>query len=903
MREADIEENIVIEGDDAFFDDDDEDDFLLDAMIEDSDANNVSKREEEIIFPPREVSLIDHVASLLSRGSYDSDDGRLSPPTRMVLGGLSPDVEMMDQSGLSSAVHHLSARNIAGFVYVNEATRRFVPAVEVNRNSTVSSQLREIGLEFGEIAGRNLGVEAPEVDVSFREMISTYMGDQKVETQILDDGKQDVYSVGLKPELKMAAAAVMRNLEGYEGAIPQVQTREQLAQLVFLNKARSVLDNKYVKELGLKSPPGIEGIADTTERTVIALAREFSDGFGEMTLEEATAAHARISSTTIGFSADVAKGLKVAESGIFSYQGTAAEIVRRVEEEFGIVIRQGDFGEAYYDSGFNEFIDNLRSLDVPLYQPDKQGVGKNIVRGSIVRLAKALNGDRYKHGETTDRYPLGSTGEVLSGEEVYIDEKGYNYFGLEELERLVLVPTKVEVEYRVGDDVKVVKNLGERRGYGKDGYFYSGKTSRLPLNTEGEVRGVFSGGNQITVRFPSVKWDCHPDELEFVSGQDAEKRIRERDEVRSRVGKLKEGIGKIIDEVNEERKASERKLSEFVGAASLGFASVGFDPEIVRVFFDEYLNDTSDLVEAGVLAKGTVFTRIIEAQDQLNYSKLADKIVSGIEEKMGVVIFPNKKVGNEQSYQEFKKGLADLVMNGFRKVADDGRERLQEGDKVFVTKTTEDYDGRRINAGAVGKYKSGCSDSGRRVHIDLSPKYRSTTCLKRGEVNKLQPAYDVPKTPKTEVEKGSRVKIRRDSRYARESKEVGTVLGDFVHRHNGELFASVRFDNGFQEKYRRSDLEFAEKPKELEGFALLEYRKKIMAAADLYDSIAEEVAPIVEKVEAGLEDAYKVRNNLTVKCIDTLRKMGFDDDKIEDLFSDNLNDTAYIGINKFFGEA
>ena len=65
---------------------------------------------------------------------------------------------------------------------------------------------------------------------------------------------------------------------------------------------------------------------------------------------------------------------------------------------------------------------------------------------------------------------------------------------------------------------------------------------------------------------------------------------------------------------------------------------------------------------------------------------------------------------------------------------------------------------------------------------------------------------------KNEIVKGSRVKLRKDSEYYYLVPDIsGEVISDFDYLYGGEIWARVKFDNGYDEyRFRRKDLELVE---------------------------------------------------------------------------------------------
>ncbi|MBI2045366.1 hypothetical protein HYT23_04880 [Candidatus Pacearchaeota archaeon] len=78
------------------------------------------------------------------------------------------------------------------------------------------------------------------------------------------------------------------------------------------------------------------------------------------------------------------------------------------------------------------------------------------------------------------------------------------------------------MKFREGEDVVIVRNLGERSNFGKNSYYYGGTLRIVPLNTKGKIFRI--EGNKIRVQLNGIGWlgegyhgiYVHPDELDFL---------------------------------------------------------------------------------------------------------------------------------------------------------------------------------------------------------------------------------------------------------------------------------------------------------------------------------------------------------------------------------------------------
>lgn len=89
----------------------------------------------------------------------------------------------------------------------------------------------------------------------------------------------------------------------------------------------------------------------------------------------------------------------------------------------------------------------------------------------------------------------------------------------------------------------------------------------------------------------------------------------------------------------------------------------------------------------------------------------------------------------------------------------------------------------------------------------------------------------------SELKKGAKVRIIKDSEYYHQNKGVGVIIEEFGSRDKG--WAAVNFEDGYSNKYREIDLEVIEKksekvktsPKDIENRFLDEFGKKIRVDA------------------------------------------------------------------------
>lgn len=72
------------------------------------------------------------------------------------------------------------------------------------------------------------------------------------------------------------------------------------------------------------------------------------------------------------------------------------------------------------------------------------------------------------------------------------------------------------MEYKIGQQVRIVKPLGERNGNGKGNYYHGGDIQQMPLGTKAKI-GRIKGINEILLECDDRKkeWYVHPDEIKL----------------------------------------------------------------------------------------------------------------------------------------------------------------------------------------------------------------------------------------------------------------------------------------------------------------------------------------------------------------------------------------------------
>ncbi|MBI2583758.1 MAG: hypothetical protein HYW25_03770 [Candidatus Aenigmarchaeota archaeon] len=200
--------------------------------------------------------------------------------------------------------------------------------------------------------------------------------------------------------------------------------------------------------------------------------------------------------------------------------------------------------------------------------------------GMNVRITRAINGNRYSYGGTTDTVPIGTEASIASvregcrghvpcislrlpsgirakgahgkrrwsvhPDEIEVTVSSFMGFDLENLDesgkeellrrmaegilRGEIGITRTTEPHRPGSRVSI------RRAYHGDAYYHGGSTSVVPLGTEGTIEEVL-GENKICLNVLSGRWHVHPSEIEslecpFISLEKihTSKRIREEAE-------------------------------------------------------------------------------------------------------------------------------------------------------------------------------------------------------------------------------------------------------------------------------------------------------------------------------------------------------------------------------------
>jgi len=198
-----------------------------------------------------------------------------------------------------------------------------------------------------------------------------------------------------------------------------------------------------------------------------------------------------------------------------------------------------------------------------------------------------------------------------------------------------------------------------------------------------------------------------------------------------------------------------------------------------------------------------------------------------------------------------------------------------------------------VPKGAIGTYGKDCGSS---IHANF-PGYHNDKCFRDNmpDFMALEPAFEIPEMPHIELKKDARVTIKRNSEYETDTKPgvIGTILADY-RDNTEERYTKVKFDNGYQNDYRRKDLELVNPLETLEGKKLEVYKVKFAEYEALQTRIEQQLAPLIAKAEEAHATVYQKIDDLTSRTIDAFRSMGIDDARIEELFAERVSNPNYI---------
>ncbi|MBU1975188.1 MAG: hypothetical protein KKG59_02160 [Nanoarchaeota archaeon] len=718
------------------------------------------------------------------------------------------------------------------------------------------------------------------------------------------DRYQEPVFTGFEPGVFMTANITYGLLEGYDEKLRQIRNAEELAQLVFLDKATDLLPRDEAEDIR-KQAKADGDLTKLVTKTIVGLAIKTSESFNGMPLDEAVEKYERVLHSRLAFSQDLATQLEDIRHTRFDYGGMVELIQKGLDERRGIVFSIPRFrGE----QDFIDFKHQLKSLQHKFYQAIEKKAGERFKRGQLLRTIKATHGDTYYNGTSVEELPIGTIGKrdsdgdfVPLRRDLYARITDSELQALEEMKLEPIETTRLRATVINGDAYTVTKK-------GSWGYVQDRTLNRFVIKFE-ETTGV-------DYRDPHPTFDIRKDHVTIEEETDAELAAKNQKIDAERRGIISDidALSSVVEAEMEQLKARKKDLIEG-GVQTL--QAMGIPDGVIRVFYNAHLNDGDEYFGKGIIPDETIFSEIYRQQKQLNYTSLATNVVNVLREKMGVII-QTPRIRGPESYGTFKAHLLDHVLQGYRIAGeekpkprrkdtagtwiDNIKHRLQRktlpvqdetgaqpfarGDPVLLVKEMGSLD-----AGTVGFYKAPCNSHEEGGHDIDVPGIKDNACVGKNIV-KLEKMFEEVVGPQTELKRGAKVKIRKDSEYYGQSMAVGKLTEDYTR--GGSEHIQVRFENGYTNSYRQKDLELVNPEQFLTGKALKKHQEEVVAYEAKKSELEQTIAPLVAEAEQMQDQVIGQIRDTSALAIDSFRSMGYEDKDIYGMFQANLRDISYL---------
>jgi len=444
------------------------------------------------------------------------------------------------------------------------------------------------------------------------------------------------------------------------------------------------------------------------------------------------------------------------------------------------------------------------------------------------------------------------------------------------------------MKFREGDEVVIVRSVYKCNNCGEDKcddcdedhglYYYEGELDEVGLKSQGRIIKVVSEKKLLLILKDGREWWSHPDELDFLNkGQLAELRrqlpgmkdiprhpvfeVAEQTPVflvDDKVYSLGEGTpqdgenfyeqtkGEIIKRLFTEEETTRTHLVEvgdfgFLEVLALDRAQLDLE-RIGEDYVKEAQRDLKilDRLVRDLDTPQLIFKQVFPYLQDGHYRKNVFELL-GLEEKKDVTPSPKTKAKVTQKLEQIVDEIEIEVRDLIGRIEEAGQEHVERSKKQFELDDLFGYEepkpytgdsllGRALNGRNVAivegtVYDLVTGNDGFKKHVQIGGQRFS---LVEREEEKPKPQ---------EFVKGAKVKIRSDSEYAGQSKNIGVMQENFSH--GGNEYIKVKFKGGYLNTYRQRDLEFAEEVLErrkqssqyLENRFLFELGKKVRVDA------------------------------------------------------------------------
>ena len=771
----------------------------------------------------------------------------------------------------------IPAQDIAGMLVALESLKQY-GAVQSDKISSFADYMNAAGALFGERLQKLFALDMKDtktVAVKYEKAKAV----KKTDEHVAEKYQEPMFD-GFTPEALIAANVCYGLLDGCKERIRSVGSAEELAKLAFLSQCAGLLKGKEAASLKDAILNKKEDLGGLVLDTLVGFAIKNSKELAKIGAEEVIAKYQQVLKSRFGYSQDLARQLSEVKGISFDYTGIAEYIRKQLEDKRGLFFKIPRIGNSAKE--FEAFKQDILNLRLKFYEiiPPKDGKdlkNKDLDVGDVVMTCKALKGDTYFGGTRIGELPIGTIGTIenpdYGGKCCFITPGGHYHLKPEELQKVKTKEIKMPEMPANGRKAEIIHD---------EAYATSKKGSWGDIIEEQDDKYLIRFKYLAREHHGFAEWWIAKKDVK-VTDIDDEAIRKEKEKVDKETKGLLTDIESIVKTAEAEVERAVAKKKELIDSGIQTFKAMGIDERIIRIFFDRYLERESvaELVDAGMLSRETVFDEIKKARSEINYSSLADSIMHGIQEKMGVFVLQGKVRNADDSYAKFKRELAENVLKGFKTPKEQKTKNFRRDEPVMLLEPHGE-----ISAGTVGTYmENGYYDKNARVV--KFPQYDAVEI--KVKLGNLEPAFEIPEMPSTELKAGARVKIRRDSEYAHQTDGVGTLQQDYQANYVDE-HVRVVFDDDYRNGYRKIDLEPAN-PVDPKDPKYKEIIEKIEATKQMVNN---QLDLIIASAEAEQEGKKKRVDELLGNCVDTLMSIGFDDAAMKQVFEQYLGDVSYL---------
>ncbi len=349
--------------------------------------------------------------------------------------------------------------------------------------------------------------------------------------------------------------------------------------------------------------------------------------------------------------------------------------------------------------------------------------------------------------------------------------------------------------------------------------------------------------------------------------------------------KITETVKKIIDEETEKDKEATEKNNQSVKESLDKLLNLGISKEIAHSYVKSQLRNKTQFITAGILMSDEEEQKAFNNLKDLTlrvkkngtiYEATAQKICEEIEKKYNLFL-DREKIKDEKDFITFKENIGEIfydktyTKNPAGKVTGPGLVVLIKKEWELEKGTVGKIEDEQVCA-TCGLYHKFCTFDG--AYWKVTP----------ANIRKAEKAF--PEVGGVELNKGARVRIRKNSPFVRQADCPGVVMDEFgAENLYGDPAAHVTFDNGFTGAYyRKIDLELANPVVD----PVLNAKKQEIINKEL--PVLKE---IIAKCTVKGEDDKQKLSDMVFSIKSELETLGYGLQSVKEFFHAKIGDTPY----------